>query len=262
MYEERTGNYFGDRKFIKYPGKYYKMDIDYGEEEEVRKLTESSVKSNLSTPVQDLIKLLFDVNIMKQMMLEFDLDTEKMPLGKLSSKQIRAAMNVLREISDLVQQNASSGKFVEASNRFYTMIPHDFGVKRPPIIDTIETITKKTEMLESLLEMEVAYGLLKEETDEKKNPVDAHYEQLKTEIHPLKNGSEEFELLHNYVKNTHAPTHTNYNLEVEEIFKVVRKGEDRRYKPFKRLHNRQLLWHGTRKSFFFVLSNLIVIFSF
>lgn len=57
--------------------------ISYGEEAEVKKLAESNIKSTLSTPVQDLIKLLFDVNMMKQMMLEFDLDMEKMPLGKL-----------------------------------------------------------------------------------------------------------------------------------------------------------------------------------
>lgn len=88
IYEERSGNYFGEKKFVKYPGKYYKMDIDYGEEEEVRKLTENKIKSNLPASVQDLIKLLFDVNMMKQMMLEFDLDTEKMPLGKLSSSQV------------------------------------------------------------------------------------------------------------------------------------------------------------------------------
>lgn len=246
IYEERTGNYFGEKKFIKYPGKYYKMDIDYGEEEEVRKLTESSVKSNLVMPVQNLIKLLFDVNMMKQMMLEFDLDTEKMPLGKLSSKQIRTAMTVLRELSELVQKNGTSGQFVEASNRFYTLIPHDHGVRRAPIIDTNEIITAKTEMLESLLEMELAYGLLNEKTDDKKNPIDAHYEQLKTEIVPLDKSSEEHKLLINYVENTHAPTHTNYKLEVEEIFKIVRKGEDRRFKPFKKLHNRQLLWHGSR----------------
>lgn len=246
IFEERTGNFFGDRTFVKYPGKYYKMDIDYGEDEEVRKLTENSIKSKLHTPVQELIKLLFDVNMMKQAMLEFDLDTEKMPLGKLSSKQIRAAMSVLNEISGLIEKKASSGQFVEASNRFYTMIPHDFGVKRPPIIDSIDMITKKTEMLETLLEMELAYGLLKEESDEQKNPIDSHYEQLKTDIQPLEKGSKEYELLCKYVENTHAPTHTSYTLEVEEIFKVARKGEDRRYKPFKKMHNRQLLWHGSR----------------
>lgn len=255
-YEEQTGNYFGEKKFVKYPGKYYKMDIDYGEEEEVRKLTESTVKSKLPTPVQDLIKLMFDVNMMKQMMLEFDLDMEKMPLGKLSSKQIRSAMGVLQELSDLIQNNGSSGRFVEASNRFYTMIPHDFGVKRPPIIDTLEIVTAKTEMLESLLQMEVAYGLLKEESDEQTNPLDGHYEQLKTEIVPLEKSSSEFELLSKYVKNTHAPTHTSYSLDIEEIFKVVRKGEERRYKPFKKLHNRQLLWHGSRlTNYIGILSN-------
>lgn len=117
-------------------------------------------------------------------------------------------------------------------------------------------IAKKTEMLESLLQMELAYGLLKEEGDEQKNPLDGHYEQLKTEIVPLKKSSSEFELLSNYVKNTHAPTHTNYNLDIEEIFKVVRKGEDRRYKPFKKMHNRQLLWHGSRlTNYVGILSN-------
>lgn len=256
IYEERTGNYFGEKKFVKYPGKYFKMDIDYGEEDEVKQMTKNSVKSKLATPVQDLIKLLFDVNVMKQMMLEFDLDMEKMPLGKLSTKQIRAAMGVLQEISDLIQNDGSSGQFVESSNRFYTMIPHDFGVKRPPIINTLEMIAKKTEMLESLLQMELAYGLLKEEGDEQKNPLDGHYEQLKTDIVPLDKSSNEHELLSNYVKNTHAPTHTNYNLDVEEIFKVVRKGEDRRYKPFKKMHNRQLLWHGSRlTNFVGILSN-------
>lgn len=29
QYEEKTGNWFGDREFVKQPGRYYKMDIDY-----------------------------------------------------------------------------------------------------------------------------------------------------------------------------------------------------------------------------------------
>lgn len=245
-YEERTGNYFGEKKFVKKPGKYYKMDIDYGDEQEVKKLTESNIKSKLAEPVQNLIKLLFDVDVMKKMMLEFDLDMEKMPLGKLSQKQIHTAMSVLKELSTFVQTNASSSHFVEASNRFYTLIPHDFGVQRPPVINTEAQITAKTEMLESLLEIELAYGLLNEETDEKKSPIDGHYEQLKTDLESIDQKSDEFALLQDYVKNTHAATHANFDLEIEDIFKVARKGEERRYKPFKKLHNRQLLWHGSR----------------
>lgn len=116
-------------------------------------------------------------------------------------------------------------------------------------------LAKKTEMLESLLEMELAYQLLNEDTDAKKNPIDAHFEQLNTEIVPLNKTSDEFDFLTRYVNNTHAPTHTNYSLEVEDIFKVVRKGEERRYKPFKKLNNRQLLWHGSR------ITNFVGIFS-
>lgn len=31
-----------------------------------------------------------------------------------------------------------------------------------------------------------------------------------------------------------------------KIFKVAREGEHQRYRPFEELHNRQLLWHGSR----------------
>lgn len=34
------------------------------------------------------------------------------------------------------------------------------------------------------------------------------------------------------------------------MFKIARQGEAQRYKPFKRLHNKRLLWHGSRLSNF------------
>ena len=57
---------------------------------------------------------------------------------------------------------------------------------------------------------------------------------------------QEFKVLEKYVKNTHGSTHTLYKLEIEDIFKVERKGEAKRFKPFRKMHNRQLLWHGSR----------------
>ena len=107
-------------------------------------------------------------------------------------------------------------------------------------------------MLESLLEIEVAYSLLKsgggDDADggDAKDPIDAHYDKLKTDIAVLDKASEEFKVLEKYVANTHASTHTMYKLEIESIFKIQRKGEAKRFKPFKKLHNRQLLWHGSR----------------
>ena len=62
----------------------------------------------------------------------------------------------------------------------------------------------------------------------------------------LPKDGEEFAMLVDYVHNTHGATHTQYKLEVQEVFKIVREGEKKRYKPFSKLHNRMLLWHGSR----------------
>jgi len=50
------------------------------------------------------------------------------------------------------------------------------------------------------------------------------------------------------VKNTHGSTHRQYGLEVQEVFELAREGEDQRYADagFEKLHNKQLLWHGSR----------------
>ncbi len=74
-------------------------------------------------------------------------------------------------------------------------------------------------MLDNLLEIEIAYKLLQEsdENANSKDPIDAHYEKLKTDITVLDRESDEFQLLEKYVKNTHAATHTMYTLEVEEV---------------------------------------------
>ena len=53
-------------------------------------------------------------------------------------------------------------------------------------------------------------------------------------------------MLKEYVANTHAPTHSSYSLELMDVFKIERHGETKRYKPFRKLPNRKLLWHGSR----------------
>ena len=98
-----------------------------------------------------------------------------------------------------------------------------------------------------LLFSQIAYSLLSGGEKEKDvDPIDAHYKKLKTEIEVLEQTTEEFKVIEEYVKNTHASTHTQYSLEIQEVFKVARKGEAKRFKPFRALPNRMLLWHGSR----------------
>lgn len=80
------------------------------------------------------MRLIFDVNEMKKLMLEFELDAEKMPLGKLSKNQIQKAYAVLSELQELIEKSTSETKLIEATNRFYTLIPHSFGVDEVQIL--------------------------------------------------------------------------------------------------------------------------------
>ncbi|KAK2581903.1 hypothetical protein KPH14_002360 [Odynerus spinipes] len=252
LYEEKTGNEWQNRNhFVKVPHKMYPIEIDHGDDEDTSKLLESDIKSNLEKPVQDLMRLIFNVENMKKVMLEFEIDMDKMPLGKITKKQIQKAYSVLTELQEFVKKATPERTvLIDASNRFYTLIPHNFGVSGPKILETIEEIQIKCEMLEALLEMEIAYNLLHCKTDETKNPLDAHYEQLKTKIEVLNKSTKEYEAIKQYVKNTHASTHSFYELEIEDVFVIKRQGEDQRFKPFKKLHNRKLLWHGSRTTNF------------
>jgi len=49
-----------------------------------------------------------------------------------------------------------------------------------------------------------------------------------------------------YVQNTHAKTHSSYTLEVLDVFLADRAGEAKKYAAWKDMHNRRLLWHGSR----------------
>ena len=47
---------------------------------------------------------------------------------------------------------------------------------------------------------------------------------------------------------THAPSHSEWSLSIRHIYSVDRQGSLARFNPWQRLHNRKLLWHGSRVS--------------
>lgn len=125
--------------FQKVPGLFYPIDIDYGEEQS-QNMDIVASESKLAQPIQNLIRLIFDVKAMQKVMMEFELDTEKMPLGKLSKKQIQSAFKVLTELQTLIEKGGAEARFIDASNRFYTLVPHSFGVDVAPILNGEEAV--------------------------------------------------------------------------------------------------------------------------
>eukprot|EP00026_Physarum_polycephalum_P002055 Phypoly_transcript_02059.p1 GENE.Phypoly_transcript_02059~~Phypoly_transcript_02059.p1 ORF type:complete len:946 (+),score=184.86 Phypoly_transcript_02059:73-2910(+) len=282
-YEEKTGNKWANREsFVKKGGKYYVVDLDDGwgdEDEEVqqnikRKKTEkesqsqqsqsslSSSDGSLTLPlptrkrlpdsVADLIRLLFDKEMMKKTMVSLDINIRKMPLGKISKKQILQGYSVLTEIQDLLQEgpNPSQAKLADCTNRLYTLIPHDFGHNAPPLIQSLEDVKKKMNLLDTLIDIEIAASLMKdtekvEDTTEHEK-LETNYKALNTGLEPMDKSSPLYKLLESYAYNTqdktvYAPTFT-----VEDIFYVKRDSEEGRFEPWATNHNRMLLWHGSR----------------
>lgn len=242
-----TGNTFEEKQYIKWPEKYYHLDIDFGINfsNNGTNFVGKFVQSQLKPEVYQLMRMLFKVSNVKSMMLCCDIDVKQMPLGKIGAQEIRAAMAVLREIMRLINKNGSYNKLREASNKFYTLIPHAFGIRRPTVINSIDEVNAKSELLESLQNIQLIYGLLGAEKDEKVHPLDSIYSKLNADLEPLDKKSKEYK---NIIKMSkcHGPTHTEYTLEVLDVFKVRRHGEDERLRSWDEFEERFMLWHGSR----------------
>ncbi|KAI1724104.1 poly(ADP-ribose) polymerase, regulatory domain-containing protein [Ditylenchus destructor] len=211
---------------------YFCFQVD---KQDLPALDVESSKSLLPKQIKNLIAMIFDIDAMTATMKEFEIDMEKMPLGKLSRKHILNAYSVLTQLQKLFEEGQPSyNDYLDATNRFYTLIPHNHGLASPPLLNTKEMIKSKAEMLDNLLEMEIAYNIIKSEAsemaDSKKDVFDIHYEKLNCKMEVLDKESEEFKVIKKYAKNTHGATHGSYKLEITEVLKVNREGEDDKFK--------------------------------
>ena len=76
------------------------------------------------------------------------MDIKEMPLGKLSKNQLNAGFDVLKEIKKEIKGENNEFKLKDATNRFYTVIPHHFDKSLPPILTTLEQVKEKIAHLE------------------------------------------------------------------------------------------------------------------
>ncbi|XP_053602532.1 poly [ADP-ribose] polymerase-like [Plodia interpunctella] len=259
-YFKLTKNKWEDRHdFVKHPYKYYPHDVNYNDANTLSSL-EVNWKSDLPISVQRLMQMIFDIDTMKLTLQHFELDTEKLPLGKLSQKQLDEGFKVLMNLYKYVEKGkVGRSKILAESSHFYTLIPHKSSRRTPPVLDSMELVQDKMQVLDDLMQIELAYTL-RNEYFENRNYLEECYKKLNTDITPLNKNSNEFNTIEEYVRNTHASTHWRYSLEIEQVFRIVRSGEDARYLPFKGLHNRRLLWHGSRvTSFVGILSHGLVL---
>ena len=135
--------------------------------------TQVELPSKLEKPVQVIIKMLFNIDIMKNVMKEMEvcsksvhetnlmmyeiflncalarlqIDLQKMPLGKLSKKHIQQAYRVLTTLQDNLSKDGKTVdemKLIGFTNQFFSLIPHDFGIDNPPLLNDLDLIKVAT----------------------------------------------------------------------------------------------------------------------
>ncbi|CAF3172680.1 unnamed protein product [Rotaria sp. Silwood2] len=182
---------------------------------------------NIYTPVLGLAEITRGTNLFYKMQL---LESDN---GKLSKNQLDKAYTVLTKLQTLITSGVTTSKtaIIDASNRFYTLIPHNCDLGSLPLLDNIELITFETKMIDNLREIEIAYSML----DESNNTIDS-----------IDHDSEEFKLIEQYMINTHDA----YTLKLCELFKTKREEEFDLFKKFQTIDNHQLLWRGSRTTDF------------
>ncbi|GJN38426.1 hypothetical protein PR202_gb27463 [Eleusine coracana subsp. coracana] len=252
LFLEKTGNpweaWEQKTNFHKQPGKFYPLDIDYGVKQQPKRKDTSEMKSSLAPQLLELMMMLFNVETYRAAMMEFEINMSEMPLGKLSKENIQKGFEALTEIQNLLKDTGDQelavreSYIVAASNRFFTLIPSI----HPHIIRDEEDLMMKAKMLEALQDIEIASKLVGFDSDNDES-LDDKYKKLHCNITPFAHDSEDYKLIERYLLNTHAPTHKDWSLELEEVFALDRDGELNKYSRYKNnLHNKMLLWHGSR----------------
>ncbi|CAL8088471.1 unnamed protein product [Calicophoron daubneyi] len=268
--------------FIKHNGKYDLVKLDYGisgedntvelkpEEDEVK-----PVESDLPKPVQLLLQLICDLKSMEEAVSEFKYDPRRAPLGKLTKEQIKAGYIALNRITDCIaalsaesthtkteeqssktksgrpkRSSSSAGEkknwqnlLLLACNEFYTRIPHDFGMRVPPLLRTMDEVKEKLDLLKALDDIEYAVTILKKKASSTQNLMDVQYAQLHCDLRPMDRSEPLYEDLKDYLESNRGPTHNWYTLELIDLFECHKPEESTQFVD---RGNRMLLWHGSR----------------
>ncbi|OXB58158.1 hypothetical protein ASZ78_006930 [Callipepla squamata] len=255
-FREKTKNSWAAREnFVAQPGKYTLIEVqpDSGQEAEValrvdgvgdEKVPKRRVlPCALDEATQKLVALIFSSDMFRHAMQTMNIDVKKMPLGKLSKQQIARGFEALEELeAALGEQPCRMSHLEELSSRFYTIVPHNFGRARPPLINSPELLRAKKDMLLVLADIEVAQSLQAqkvEEEEEVAHPLDQDYALLCCQLTLLEPASPEYQLILNYVAQTGGQVH------ILNIWMVAREGEDELFQAHDHLEHRRLLWHGT-----------------
>lgn len=264
-FREKTKNAWAERhRFKPHPGKYKLIEAHREAE-----APEAAVKvrpCTLDAPTQNLIVNISSKDVFRDAMTLLNLDIKKLPQEMLSQPQITQGFAALEKLEEALRAPTDAGHSLnELSSRFYTIIPHNFGRKKPPPIDSFKLLQTKKDMLlvldtvVKLVQTQEA-ALEEEEVEDVPHPLDRAYRLLKCQLQLLDQEEPEYKMIQTYLGET-GRYYERFGL--DHVWKVNRDGEMSESPPppspattqtrserdklqaHSKLDNWKLLWHGT-----------------
>jgi hypothetical protein len=230
QFKDKTGITWDDRHQDQViDGKYRYVMMKYEDNKE-----EENNSVELEKDVLDLLDIIYDPTLYSSAN-RYNIDTEKLPLGSLSINQINKAFDIIGEISDLVEAPNNFTKIAELSSLFYTLIP-SVQSKIKPIQDR-ETINDKISLLELLQNMYCMSKNIGKGVADKYFNLDANINHV-TDPTTLN-------IINEYLITNRGKTHS-IKLKLRSVYEVNKPREKQNFLKWNGLHNKQLLWHGTR----------------
>lgn len=201
----------------------------------------------LDVETQLLVKFIFDDDMFAQSMADLNIDIKKLPLGALSQAQVAKGHACLNNLKSAISSGIRA-TIEEKTNEFYSLIPHNFGRKRPPLIADMNVLNSKIEMLNVLSDIEAAQEMINSSGSggssssaaQQEHPVDINYKSLHTDLELLGENEADYAMVDTYATNT-----MGREIVLQNVWRVNRHGEEKSYKKHSAITNRRLLWHGT-----------------
>lgn len=261
QFKSKTKNAWSKKDdFKKYSGKYFLSEISYEEVKDVPDKPNTNIPdSKLEPKVVELLKMLSNIDMIKQTLVELEIDTKKLPLGKITKRQINKAKKLLQSLSSKVSAKGGTltakdkqtllDEITDLSSEYYTLIPLACGRRKPPVIEDSDIVNKYYSILSDLESMVVTAKIIENvETKVDQNPIDALYEDINTTIKHVDPTSEIYAEMDKYIRNTHGKTHY-CKIKMIDMYEIKQHGKKAKYDRYsKKIGNPTLLFHGTPQS--------------
>ena len=276
IFLKKTKNEWKDREnFKKHWWKYQLTNVNYSNVSHQDYLVPfdftASKESILQPSVQEILREITQIAMYVKGIKNSGIDTDQMPFSNINRKDLlkaRESLTKLREIleelepleAQLNRYNKDGKDKVVAlrekcwyhSSRFYEMIPHEqFKNEIVPPINKLSTLKEKAEMIDNLINFEMASKILlgAHKNSNEVNPLDYCLNAMGVDIEALDKASTEYDTLKEYCVKT-WPENKHAGRKIRNIFKIQRKGEGEAFDDFSDLGNKFLLFHGSRISNF------------